>query len=394
MSEAGGREIALRYGLNPHQQPARALLQGDAAPITIRNGAPGYINLLDALSSWQLVRDLRAALGQAAAASFKHVSPAGAAIGLPLDEPLARAYQVDPAGLSPAALAYVRARGGDLVSAYGDFAAISERVDVSLAEVLRREVSDGIVAPGYDDDALAILAKKKGGKYLVVEADPEFEPPEVERRELFGVMLEQPADRAPIDASLLENVVTNRTEFPPEAVRDLIVATIALRYTQSNSVCVASGGQVIGLGAGQQSRIHCSRLACGKADRWMLQQHPRVLDLPLRTELKRPDRFTAREQFIARNELSPAEQRYLAGQFEGEVEPLSPAERREWIEGFNNALSHDAFIPFRDNIDRAQASAVRYVLQPGGSIADEDVVAAANGYGMVMALSGLRLFRH
>ncbi len=387
-------EIALRYGLNPHQQPARALFSGDAAPIVIRNGAPGYVNLLDVLSSWQLVRELRAVLGLPAAASFKHVSPAGAAVGLPLSESLARAYQVEPEGLSPVALAYVRARGGDLVSSYGDFAAVSDRVDASLARVLKREVSDGIVAPGYDDDALEILSAKKGGKYLIVEADPDFQPPELENREMFGVTLEQPTDTAPIGPKLLENVVTARREIPDDAARDLLLATVALRYTQSNSVCVAADGQVIGLGAGQQSRIHCSRIACGKADRWMLQQHPRVLDLPWQGGMKRPDRFTAREQFIAYAELSPVERMHLLAQLEGDVEPLSEAERHEWIEGFSSVLSHDAFIPFRDNVDRAQASAVRYILQPGGSIADDGVIAAANEYGITMAFSGLRLFRH
>ena len=387
-------ELALRYGLNPHQQPARALLAGDDSPIAVRNGAPGYINLLDALSSWQLVRELRAALGLPAGASFKHVSPAGAAVGLPIEDGLARAYQVDAGELSPVACAYVRARGGDLVSAYGDMAAVSDRVDASLAAVLKREVSDGIIAPAYDDDALAVLSAKKGGKYLVIEVDADYVPPATERRELFGVELEQPADDAPITTDLLTNVVTSETTFPADAQRDLLIATIALRYTQSNSVCVAADGQVIGLGAGQQSRIHCTRLACAKADRWMLQQHPRMLDLPFKKELRRPDRFTAREQVIAYAELSEPERVHLAAQMDSTLEPLSAEERRDWIARYDNALSHDAFIPFRDNIDCAQASAVRYVLQPGGSIADEGVTEAANEYGMTMAFSGLRLFRH
>ena len=388
-------EIVLRYGLNPHQTPARAIVVGEGpGPFEVLNGAPGYINLLDAISAWQLVCELRATLGESAAASFKHVSPAGAAIGRPLSDSLRRAYQVEGRELSPVATAYVRARGGDLVSSYGDFAAVSDRVDASLAGVLRREVSDGIVAPAYDEAALEILRAKKGGAYLVLQADPAFTPPPLESRTAFGLMLEEPIDTAPITPALLKNVVTMSGEFPPEAVRDLMVATIALRYTQSNSVCLAAEGQVIGLGAGQQSRIHCTRIACGKADRWMLQQHPRVLALPLGEGMKRPERFTAREQFIAWGELSEPERAHLRSQFTEAVEPLSAGERAGWIGGFRTVLSHDAFMPFRDNIDRAQASAVRYVLQPGGSIADEGVTAAANAYSMTMALSGLRLFRH
>ena len=389
------REIALRYGLNPHQTPARAIVDGEGpGPFRVLNGAPGYINLLDAISAWQLVRELRAALGEPAGASFKHVSPAGAGIGLPLSDALRAAYQVGDRELSPVATAYVRARGGDLVSSYGDVAAVSDRVDVSLALVLKREVSDGIVAPAFDADALEILRAKKGGRYLIIEADPDFETPALERRSAFGLTLEAPADTAPITPALLRNVVTRERDFPPDAVRDLMVATIALRYTQSNSVCLAADGQVIGLGAGQQSRIHCSRIACGKADRWMLQQHPRVLALPFAPGIKRPERFTAREQFIAWAELSEPERDHLREHFTEPVEPLSDAERRSWVVGFRTVLSHDAFLPFRDNIDRAQASAVRYVLQPGGSIADAGVTAAADEYGMTMALSGLRLFRH
>ena len=384
----------LRYGLNPHQTPASFEAVGDTLPFRVLNGQPGYINLLDALSSWQLVRELRAASGLAAAASFKHVSPAGAAVGLPLSDHLRRAYLLGDQPLSPVAAAYVRARGGDLTSAYGDFAAVSDIVDLSLAGVLRREVSDGIIAPGYDADALELLQAKKGGRYLILEADADFEPPASERRELFGVRLEQPADTRPIGDALFENVVTEQRDFPPEARRDLLIATIALRYTQSNSVCLAADGQVIGLGAGQQSRIHCTRLACGKADRWMLQQHPRVLGLPLPDGLRRADRINAREQYIHWAELSAPEREQLATVIDPLPPPLSESERADWIGGFRNVLSHDAFIPFRDNIDRCQASAVRHVLQPGGSIADADVIAAADHYGIAMALTNHRLFRH
>ena len=348
----------LRYGLNPHQSPATYEAVGDALPFEVLNGQPGYINVLDALSSWQLVRELSAATGLAAAASFKHVSPAGAAVATPLNDALRAAYLLPDDELSPAATAYVRARGGDLTSAYGDFAAVSEPVDASLARVLRREVSDGVIAPGYEPDALEIISKKKGGRYLVLQADPAFEPPADEARELFGVRLQQPADTRPIGDALFGNVVTEASEFPAEARRDLLIATIALRYTQSNSVCVAADGQVIGLGAGQQSRIHCTRLACGKADRWMLQQHPQVLSLPLREGLRRADRINAREQYVHWAELSGAERDQLATVIDPLPAPLTAEQRDEWIAGFRNVLSHDAFIPFRDNIDRAQASAV------------------------------------
>ena len=385
--------IPLRYGINPHQAPATASAIA-RWPFEVLNGQPGYINLLDALSSWNLVRELRDALDQPAAASFKHVSPAGAAIGLPIEDRLARAYEVENLELSPVASAYVRARGGDLVSAYGDFAAVSDVVDESLARFLRREVSDGIIAPGYEPAAIEILQKKKGGRYLILQADSDAETPEVESRDHFGIRLEQPLDHKLIDSSIFANPVTELTDFPADVRRDLLIATIALRYTQSNSVCVAADGQVIGLGAGQQSRIHCSRLACGKADRWMLQQHDRLLGLKFDSSLKRPDRFAAREQYIAWNELSEPERARLQFQIVNWSGPLSDDERRAWIGQFETVLSHDAFMPFRDNVDRAQASAVTHILQPGGSIADADTTEACNQYGIVMALTGQRLFRH
>lgn len=386
-------DLPLRYGINPHQKPATASAIGEW-PFEVLNGQPGYINLLDALSSWNLVRELRGALGQPAAASFKHVSPAGAAIGMPIGERLARSYEVERLELSPVASAYVRARGGDLVSAYGDFAAVSDVVDEPLARFLRREVSDGIIAPGYEPAALEILRRKKAGRYLILQGDPDVPPPTAESRDHFGVRLTQPLDDRQIDDAVFDQAVTEAREFSAAARRDLTVATIALRYTQSNSVCVAADGQVIGLGAGQQSRIHCTRLACGKADRWMLQQHERVLALEFESTLKRPDRVAAREQYIAWIELSPPERERLQAQVTNWSGPLSDDERREWIGGFRNVLSHDAFMPFRDNVDRAQASAVRHILQPGGSIADDDTTDACNQYGIAMALTGHRLFRH
>jgi AICAR transformylase/IMP cyclohydrolase PurH len=386
-------QIPLRYGINPHQAPATAAAIGEW-PFEVLNGQPGYINLLDAMSAWNLVRELNQALNQPAAASFKHVSPAGAAIGLPISERLARSYEVEKLELSPVASAYVRARGGDLVSAYGDFAAVSDFVDESLARFLRREVSDGIIAPGFEPQALDILCKKKGGRYLVLQADPEADGTQIESRDHFGIRLDQPIDRHSIDQAIFDNPVTELTEFPEDVRRDSLIATIALRYTQSNSVCVAADGQVIGLGAGQQSRIHCSRLACGKADRWMLQQHDQVLGLQFDSSLKRPDRFAGREQYIAWNELSQPERDRLQSQIVNWPGPLSDDERRDWIGGFRTVLSHDAFMPFRDNVDRAQASAVTHILQPGGSIADADTTEACNQYGIVMALTGQRLFRH
>ena len=385
--------IALRYGINPHQTPASASAIAEW-PFEVLNGQPGYINLLDAMSAWNLVQELRQTLEQPAAASYKHVSPAGAAIGLPLSDRLARSYEVEKLDLSPVAAAYVRARGGDLVSAYGDFAAVSDVVDESLARFLRREVSDGIIAPGYEPSALDILSKKKGSRYLILQGDPEVAAPEVESRDHFGIRMDQPLDRKPIDQSVFDNPVTDLNEFPEDVQRDLLLATVALRYTQSNSVCVAADGQVIGLGAGQQSRIHCSRLACGKADRWMLQQHDQVLGLEFDSALKRPDRFAAREQFIAWNELSQPERVRLQSQVTNWTGPLTDQDRQEWIDQFRTVLSHDAFMPFRDNVDRAQASAVTHILQPGGSIADTDTTDACNQYGIVMALTGQRLFRH
>jgi AICAR transformylase/IMP cyclohydrolase PurH len=386
--------------MNPHQTPARAFVDGLAdgmkaeLPFEVRNGAPGYINLLDALNSWQLVRELKLATGLPAAASFKHVSPAGAAVAVPLSETLARAYFVDDVELSPLATAYARARGADRISSFGDWVALSDTVDESTARLLRREVSDGIIAPGFSDVALEILAKKQGGRYTVLQANPDYQPPDIERRTVFGVTLEQERNTAAAGPGQLENVTTKAKELPETARRDLVVALTTLKYTQSNSMCLAIDGQVIGVGAGQQSRIHCTRLAGNKADLWYLRQHPATLGLRYREGLGRPERDNAIDGFL-RDDLAPAEDEAWARSFAGAPERLTAAQKREWLDGLTGvAMGSDAFIPFRDNIDRAAMSGVRYVVQPGGSVRDDDVVAACDQYGMVMALSGVRLFHH
>ena len=380
--------------MNPHQKPARAHVDGGALPFEVRNGSPGYINLLDALNSWQLVRELRAATGLPAAASFKHVSPAGAAVGVPLSETLARAYFVDGAELSPLATAYARARGADRVSSFGDWAALSDPVDESTARLLRREVSDGVVAPGFSDEALELLRKKQGGRYIVLEIDPDYSPPAVEQRTVFGVTLEQPRNDAVAGPQQLENVVTAEKTLPDGAKRDLLVALTTLKFTQSNSMCLVLDGQVIGVGAGQQSRIHCTRLAAGKADVWYLRQHPATLGLKLRDGLGRPERDNAIDGFL-RESLAPAEEDVWRTSFDEAPARLAPEEKRAWLDGLEGvAMGSDAFIPFRDNIDRAAMSGVRYVAQPGGSVRDDDVIAACDQYGMVMALTGVRLFHH
>jgi len=381
--------MPLRYGINPHQSPARAVAEGKV-PFEVLNGAPGYINALDALNAWQRVRELRAALHLPAAAAFKHVSPAGAAVAVPMDDATARASIADDADLSPLATAYARARGADRMSSFGDFIALSDTVDVPTARFIAREVSDGIVAPDYEAEALEILSAKRGGKYLVLRMDAEWDPPAMERREVFGVTLEQPRNTATIGKDLFSNVVTDSKTLPDEALRDLIVATIALKYTQSNSVCFALDGQVIGLGAGQQSRIHCTRLAASKADAWRMRQHPDILGLRFHDGVKRPDQSNVADQ-LATDQLGPTEREMIAG----DPPELSPEERAAWIGGLAGvALSSDAFFPFRDNIDRAARSGVRYVAEPGGSIRQDDVIAACNEYGMTLCFTGLRLYHH
>ncbi len=388
------KEIELRYGVNPHQRPARAYVPQGELPLAVRNGSPGYINLLDALNSWQLVRELAEALGLPAAASFKHVSPAGAAVATPLSPAEAAACFADDLELSPLATAYARARGADRMSSFGDWVALSEPCDLATATFLRREVSDGIIAPGYAPEALRILRAKRGGSYCVLEIDPSYAPPEQETRQVFGIYLEQRRNDARIAPGLFDRRVTARKELPAEALRDLTVATIALKYTQSNSVCLAHNGQVTGNGAGQQSRVHCTRLASDKSDLWFLRQHPAVQVLPFRPRLSRADRNNAIDLYL-RDDLTPNEQALWETCFTEVPARLTPEERRAWLEGVQGvALSSDAFFPFRDSIDRAARSGVCYVAQPGGSVREEDVVAACDEYGMVMAVTGLRLFHH
>jgi phosphoribosylaminoimidazolecarboxamide formyltransferase / IMP cyclohydrolase len=388
------KEITLRYGANPHQVPARVFMQDGDLPIQVLSGAPGYINLLDALNSWQLVKELRQALDLPAAASFKHVSPSGAAVGLPLSATLKKIYFVEEDELSPLACAYARARGVDRMSSFGDWIALSDRVDASTARLIAHEVSDGIIAPAYDPEALAILAEKKKGKYVVVQIDPDYQPGPLEQREVYGVTFEQHRNDRPVSPDDLKNIVTARKDLPAAAVRDMLIAWITLKYTQSNSVCFVSDGQVVGVGAGQQSRVHCVRLAGTKADLWYLRQHPRVLGLPFKPGLKRPDRDNAIDQFL-QPEITPAEKAAWSEVFTEIPVPFTAAERRAWLDTLQGVtLGSDAFFPFRDSIDRAALSGVTYVLEPGGSNRDEAVIQAADEYGTTMVFSGIRLFHH
>jgi phosphoribosylaminoimidazolecarboxamide formyltransferase/IMP cyclohydrolase len=387
------QELALRYGFNPHQKPARVYREG-GLPFRVLNGAPGYINMLDALNSWQLVRELKGALGLPAAASFKHVSPAGAAVAVPLTETLKKAYFVDGMDETPLFAAYARARGADRVSSYGDFVALSEPCDVPTAKLIAREVSDGVIAPGYEPAALDVLKTKKNGKYLVIEMDVDYTPPETETREVFGVTFEQNRNDALATAALLEDIVTEKREFTPEAVRDLVVATAAIKYTQSNTIGFAVDGQAIGIGAGQQSRIHCTRLAAEKADRWFLRQHPVLLDLKWKDGVSRAERNNVIDLFL-QERLNEYERRNIEEALVSVPPQLSWQQKAEWLSNLKGvALSSDGMIPFRDTIDRAHQSGVGYVVQPGGSIRDDSVTQACNEYGMVMAYSGVRLFHH
>lgn len=387
-------EIALRYGCNPHQKPARIYSREGSLPFSVLNGSPGYINMLDAFNSWQLVKELKHLLNMPAAASFKHVSPAGAAVGIPLTEELKKSYFVEDLEMSSLSAAYARARGADRISSYGDWVALSDTVDEPTARIISREVSDGIIAPGYEEKALEILKKKKGGKYPIIEIDAGYEPPETETREVYGLQLEQKRNDIKVDPDLLKNIVTDNKELPEYAVRDIIVATTTIKYTQSNTIGFAFDGQAIGVGAGQQSRIHCTRLAGDKADRWFLRQHPSVLGLKWKKGVGRAERNNAIDLYLLEN-LTPIQRRNMEAALEKIPPQLTPEERSDWLGRFSAvALSSDAFIPFRDTIDRAYQSGVKYVVQPGNALRDNEVIAACNAYGMVMAFTGVRLFHH
>jgi phosphoribosylaminoimidazolecarboxamide formyltransferase / IMP cyclohydrolase len=387
--------IVLRYGTNPNQSPARVYMKdGGDLPITILGGSPGYINLLDALNAWQLVRELKQVIGQPAAASFKHVSPSGAAVAAPLTDILKKIYFVDDMELSPLATAYTRARGVDRMSSFGDFIALSDTVDVPTAKLISREVSDGVIAPAYEPEALEILKKKKQGKYAIVQIDPTYEPQLTETRQVFGVSMEQRRNDRIVTREDFANIVTKKNDLPDSAMRDMFIAWITLKFTQSNSVCYVTDGQTIGVGAGQQSRVHCARLAGSKADLWRLRQHPSVLALPFKEGVKRPDRDNAIDQFL-QPDVTDEEKKNWANVFTEIPKQLTTEERRAWLDGLTDVtLGSDAFFPFRDSIDRAAKSGVKYVLQPGGSNRDEDVIAACDEYGMTMVFSGLRLFHH
>lgn len=389
------KEINLRYGCNPHQIPARVFVDAGNLPLQVLNSNPGYINLLDALNSWQLVRELKASLGFPAAASFKHVSPSGAAVAaVPLTDTLKEIYAVTGRELSPLAEAYARARGVDRMSSFGDWVALSDTVDVLTAKMLAREVSDGVIAPAYEPEALEILCKKKEGKYVVLQMDPAYEPGALERREVFGITFEQRRNDRTVTCDDFKNIVTQNKELPEPVIRDMLVTWITLKYTQSNSVCFALDGQVIGVGAGQQSRIHCTRLAGMKADLWRVRQHPRVLSLPFRPAVKRPNRDNAIDQFL-QPDVTEAEKAAWGEVFTEIPVQLTHEEKRAWLNGMTGVvLGSDAFFPFRDSIDRAALSGVKYVLQPGGSNRDDVVIQACDEYRMTMVFSGVRLFHH
>ena len=392
------KELQLKYGCNPNQKPSRIYMEEGELPIEVLNGRPGYINFLDALNSWQLVRELKEATGLPAAASFKHVSPAGAAVGLPLDDTLAHIYFVDDVKipLTPIACAYARARGADRMSSYGDFIALSDTCDLATATLIKREVSDGVIAPDYTEEALQVLRDKRKGTYNVIKIDPAYRPAPIEHTQVFGITFEQGRNEVRLDdPALFENIPTQNKSFPEEAKRDLMVALITLKYTQSNSVCYVKGGQAIGIGAGQQSRIHCTRLAGTKADTWWLRQHPRVMNLPFVPGIRRADRDNTIDLFIGEDYMDVLAEGEWQKFFTEKPAPLTREEKREWIaKNTGVSLGSDAFFPFGDNVERAHKSGVQYIAQAGGSVRDDHVIDTCDKYGIAMAFTGVRLFHH
>ena len=390
-------EMQLKYGCNPNQKPSRIFMADNSdLPITVLNGKPGYINLLDAFNGWQLVRELKQATGYCAATSFKHVSPAGAAIGKPLSDTLKKIYFVDDLGeLSPLACAYARARGADRMSSYGDFIALSDVCDVPTAKMIQREVSDGIIAPGYEPEALEILKSKRKGTYNIIQIDPSYEPAALERKQVFGVTFEQDRNNLKIDESMLENIVTENKNLPEDKKHDLLISLITLKYTQSNSVCYVKDGQAIGIGAGQQSRIHCTRLAGNKADIWWLRQHPKVMGLQFVDGIRRPDRDNAIDVYISDEYMDVLADGAWENIFKVKPEVFTKEEQKAWLaQNTDVCLGSDAFFPFGDNIERAHKSGVSYIVEPGGSIRDDHVIMTCNKYHMVMAFCGIRFFHH
>ena len=390
-------EIQLKYGCNPNQKPSRIYMEdGSDLPVTVLNGKPGYINFLDAFNGWQLVKELKAATGLPAATSFKHVSPAGAAVGLPLTDTLAKIYWVDDLGeLSPLACAYARARGADRMSSFGDFIALSDVCDADTARLIQREVSDGVIAPGYTDEAMELLMQKKKGNYNIIQIDENYVPAEIERKQVFGITFEQGRNELNIDKDLLSNIVTENKNIPEEALIDMKIALITLKYTQSNSVCYVKGGQAIGIGAGQQSRIHCTRLAGQKADNWWLRQSPQVMGLQFVDGLGRADRDNAIDVYMGDEYEDVLRDGEWQKRFKVKPEVFTAEEKKAWLAGNQNVtLGSDAFFPFSDNIERAKKSGVAYIAQPGGSVRDDLVIEACDKYGMVMVFTGIRLFHH
>ena len=388
-------ELELKYGCNPNQKPARIFMESGELPIKVLNGRPGFINFLDALNSWQLVKELKAATGLPAAASFKHVSPAGAAVGTPLTEVEKKIYFAEDMELSPIACAYIRARGADRLCSYGDWAALSDVCDAATARYLALEVSDGVIAPGYTDEALEILKTKRKGGYNVVEIDPSYEPAPIERRNIYGITFEQGYNSLDINEEMLQNIVTENKVLPQQAKHDMLLSLITLKYTQSNSVCYVKNGMTIGVGAGQQSRIHCTRLAGNKADNWLLRQHPKVLGLQFVDGIRRPDRDNAIDVYISDEYEDVLAEGVWQNTFQVKPEVLTAEEKKAWIATQSGVtVGSDAFFPFGDNVERARKSGVSYIVQPGGSIRDDHVIATCNKYGIAMAFTGMRLFHH